>query len=72
MTYYEYDEPVPGVDAEGQAVTCTRTVRMSELDIINSMRAYLKERYPEYLPQATDEVLLNDFIVAHWARKVTP
>ena len=58
-----YYEPVPGMDKDGNLVTCTREVRMSVQDVINFERAVLVKAIP-------DSRLLDEFIVNHWAHYV--
>ena len=60
-----YDEPVPGLDADGKEVTCNRQVVMSEEDAIAHQR-YVASKHPKKRV-LTDEEHLADFIVVHWA-----
>ena len=66
---YEYDEPWPGQGPDGSEITCTRTVRISRVDIINYMRLYLFKRHGFCVKDLSDDDLLNEFVAIHWATK---
>jgi hypothetical protein len=69
MTKYIYYEPVPGINEDGEEVTCDRGVTMTEESAINHQRWVDKQYKGDR--QLTDQQLLDEFIVVNWAEKVS-
>ena len=64
-----YDEPWPGLSQDGKDVTCNKQIRVKTQDAIRIQRkAY---QHCKNLQKLTDDELLDEFMVVHWAEEVT-
>ena len=67
LKFYEWDEPWHGLTKNGNALTfCNVRCRMSEQDIVNHMRLWLKENGFD-TSKMTDQDLLEEFVTVYWA-----
>lgn len=65
MAFVEWDEPWPGRSEDGEVRTVIVRCAMTVEDALMYSRAALFQRLPSLV--ATDEELLNEFLVAHYA-----
>ena len=64
-----YDEPWPGLDKDGNEVTCNRQIGVTEEDAIAFSR-YIDRQHREkgYKgPILSEQQLLEEFIISNWA-----
>lgn len=59
-----WEEPVPGLNAEGVEVTCTQQVRMTKEDVICVMRHIFAKRK---IVNMNEELMVLEFMVVHYA-----
>ena len=69
-----YDEPAPGLDEAGNEVTCNRQVSVTNEDAIKIQRYTLAQLFTkrgskEIVTNVPPDVLVEDYIVVHWARE---
>lgn len=65
MKCVEWDEPFPGLNADGQEVTVNQRISMTAEDAIKAMRKVYQKHGKGC--RMSDEHLLNEFITVHWA-----
>lgn len=73
--HIEYDQPCPGLDDSGNEVTCNQRVSMTTEDAIKTQRYIVKMSYRRKgkpLKEMTPAELLDEYMIVHWATKVTP
>lgn len=60
-----YNEPVPGIDPQGQVMTANRKIVMTNRDAIAVQRGVVTAR--KGVCDWSDEDLLDEFMIIHWA-----
>ena len=64
-----YDEPWPGLSQDGKDVTCNKQIHVTARDAIMIQRKCYQRH--KKLQKLTDDELLDEFMVVHWAKEVT-
>ena len=63
-----YVEPVPGLNIDGQEVTCVRKVEMTAPDVCNHMRHILtRKAVTDITKNLTNNDLIQEFVTIYWA-----
>ena len=66
MKYFEYNEPVPGMTADGTPITCAQTIRVSHADAVCIQRFTVVQRQCRQ-NKLNEDHLAMDFACVHWA-----